>query len=125
MKEFMVSLDVETSPLSARQFTDCFGVKAKHFKMKKTQGKLLWRMKSTLGAKTALKNHIKSIFKKAPLMNSPGPGKRTQYVPFLSVGVMYDSYTCTVDLPPESIKLMNRHGVGIQVCCYPTDFEGK
>ena len=125
MKEFMVLLDVETPPLSARQFTDYFGVEAKYFKVKKTQGKLMWRVESTLGAKTALKSHIKSIFKKAPLMNSPGPGKRAQYVPFLNVGVMYDSYTRTVDLPAESIKLMTRHGVGIQLCCYPTNFEGK
>jgi len=125
MQEFMVSLDVETPLLSARQFMDCFGVEAKQSKVKKTQRRLLWRMESKLGARTALKNHIKSIFKKTPLMNSPGPGKRSRYTPFLNVGVMYDSYTCTVDLPSESIKLMTRHGVGIQLCCYPTDFEGK
>jgi hypothetical protein len=121
----MVSLDVETARKSARQFTDCFGVEAKHFKVKKTQGKLLWRMESTLGAKAALKSHIKSIFKRIPFMNLPGSVKRSRKAPFLNVGVMYDSYTCTVDLPTESIKLMTRHGVGIQLCCYPTDFEGK
>ena len=125
MKEFMVSLDVETPPLSARQFMDCFGVEAKYFKVKKIRGKLLWRTESKLGFKTALKSHIKSIFRKTPLMNSSGPEKRSRYTPFLNVGVMYDSYTCTVDLPAESIKLMTRHGVGIQLCCYPTDFEGK
>jgi hypothetical protein len=125
MKEFMVSLDVETARLSARQFTDGFGVEAKHFKVKKTQGKLLWRMESTLGVKAALKSHIKSIFKRTPFMNLPGSVKRSREAPFLNVGVMYDSYTCTVDLPAESIKLMTRHGVGIQLCCYPTDFEGK
>ena len=125
MREFMVSLEVETPPLSVRQFTDCLGVEAKHFKVKKTQGKFLWRMESKLRAKAALKSHIRSIFKMNPLMNLPGSVKRSRYVPFLNVGVMYDSYTCTVDLPAESIKLMTRHGVGIQLCCYPTDFEGK
>jgi hypothetical protein len=71
MKEFMVSLDVETPPLSARQFMDCFGVEAKHFKVKKTQRNLLWRMESKLSSKAALKSHIKSIFKETPLMNLP------------------------------------------------------
>jgi hypothetical protein len=125
MQEFMVSLDLETPPLSARQFFDCFGVEAKHFKVKKTHGKLLWRMESKLGAKAALKSHVKSIFKRTLLMNLPGSVKRSRYAPLLNVGVMYDSYTCTLDLPAESIKLMIRHGVGIQLCCYPTDFEGK
>ena len=125
MQEFMVSLDVETPPLSATQFMDCFGVEAKHFKVKKTQGKFLWRMESKLRAKAALKSHIKSIFKRTPLRNLPGPVERPRYAPFLNVGVMYDSYTCTVALPSDLIKLMTRHGVGIQLCCYPTDFEGK
>ncbi len=125
MQEFMVSLEVETPPLSATQFTDYFGVEAKHFKVKKIQGKLLWRMESKLGAKAALKSHITSIFKRAPLMNLSGSVKRSRYAPFLNVGVMYDSYTCAIDLPADSMKLMTRYGVGIQLCCYPTDFEGK
>ena len=104
---------------------DCFGVEAKHFKVKKTQRNLLWRMESKVGSKAALKSHIKWIFKETPLMNLPRSVKRSRYAPFLNVAVMYDSYTCTVDLLAESIKLMNRHGVGIQLCCYPIDFEGK
>ncbi len=128
----MVLRDVETTPLSAPQFSvpqfmDCFAVETKHFKVKKIQGKLLWRwgMESKLRTRAALSHHIKTIFKKTSLTNSSGPRERSRYAPLLNVGVMCDSYTCTIDLPAESIGLMTQRGVGIQLCCYPTDFGRK
>lgn len=123
MKEFIVLLDIETPSMSARQFREKFGVEPDHFRMRKIGKRLLWRTESKLAAKSALKNHIKSVLERSPINVQPTKQRnRCRCKSYFNVGMMVDAYTCMVDLPIESIKLLGRHGVGIAVSCYPTDF---
>lgn len=124
MKEYLVMLDVETPPMDYQQFQRAFGVKPNLFTAKKVRNGILWRAESTIGARVPLVRHIQSMLKAIPMRSSKHPTRLTRQA-FFNVGVMYDSYTCTVDLPYKCLDLMSRHGVGIQVSCYPTEFGKK
>ena len=117
-------LDVETPTMDYQQFQRAFGVKANLFTAKKVRNGILWRAESTIGAKVSLVRHIQSMLKAIPMRSSRN-SIRSARQPYFNVGVMYDSYTCTVDLPHKCLDLMSQHGVGIQVSCYPTEFGKK
>ena len=110
-------LDVETPTMDYQQFQRAFGVKANLFTAKKVRNGILWRAESTIGAKVSLVRHIQSMLKAIPMRSSRNSIR--------SARLMYDSYTCTVDLPHKCLDLMSQHGVGIQVSCYPTEFGKK
>lgn len=125
MKKYMVMLDIETKSADPDRFQEVYGVKANLFKTRKIRRGYLWRSESRLDAKAPLSEHIKSVLKRIPLQQQAKRGQSLRGRPYFNVGLMYDSYTCTVDLPTGCLDLMSQHGVGIQVSCYPTEFKMK
>jgi hypothetical protein len=125
MKEYLVSLDILTPLISPRQFTNRFGVAASLFQTRKLKKDILWSLESHLGGKATLADHVKAIFKKIPVIVLEG--KRFPTSAYINVGVLYDTYTCSVGVPADCVSLLEKHGLGMEFSCYPTDFtnEGK
>jgi hypothetical protein len=126
MREYIVLLDIETPPMSAENFSQTFGVPASKFEKKELQKGMLWRAESPLGKRATLLEHIISLFRKYPVRdrNHQKRNKATHKA-YLNIGVLYDTYTCTVEVPSQCISVLKQHGVGMQFCCYPTEFTQK
>src|SRR5213594_988736 len=126
MREYIVLLDIETPPMSAEKFSQTFGVQASKFEMKELRNGMLWRAESPLGKKATLLEHVISLLRKYPIRdrNHQKTNKATHKA-YLNVGVLYDTYTCTVEVPFQCINVLKHHGVGMHLCCYPTLFTRR
>lgn len=42
---------------------------------------------------------------------------------YLNVGVMYNTYTCSLRIPARYLEWLTSRGVDLRISCYPTDFK--
>jgi hypothetical protein len=121
MKEFIVSLDIVTQKMSAKEFSNTFSVNPSVFIQKEFEDYMLWRAESKLGKSATLEEHISTILELIPMSFLPYKNKFQVFKGvYINVGVFYDTITCTVEIPYKCVEMLEKLGVGMQISCYPS-----
>lgn len=83
-----------------------------------------WRLDSEAGDEATVEEHCRSLRTKLPPGHPPlhaEPGGDLEV--WLSIGVLYDTYTVSVVLPAALVALACDLGATVEVSCYPTSFD--
>src|SRR5438552_295830 len=119
----MVSLDILTKAATHEEFSMCFGIDASKFECKSYNDTLIWRIKSNLPDDVSLMDHLSDIFRVAPIHVKKNSGcAEILQAAYINIGVLYNTVTCSVQVSHECILMLNKHGVGLEIVCYPAEF---
>jgi hypothetical protein len=118
MKRFGVSLDVITSEEKMPDFFASPGIDSANLSSRRLRDGTLWRLES-LDDEASLQEQVESIFALVPPANVKGNGVRA----YLSIAVYYDTATCSMQIPPAFISMLQGSGISIEITCYPTSEE--
>jgi len=133
MKQYIVTLNARSRSLPLAEISRQMGVEpspGSHAKGDADErGRVcyiasFWRLDSDAGDAATVEDHCRSLRSRLPRGRPPrtaGSGGDLEVC--LSVGVMYDTFTASVPLPPALVELAHDLGAGIEVSCYPTRFD--
>lgn len=123
MKQFSVSLDVVTPGEVMPTFFEGLGIDSANFSSRRLREGMLWRLESDLSEDedASIQEQVDSIFALVAPDKIRGNGIRA----YISIAVYYDTATCSVEIPPTCISMLQGSGIAIEVTCYPISEEEK
>ena len=81
---------------------------------------VLWRLDSGLPQTSSLRQQFKALYHQIPFHKLDGiKGVRS----YLDIGMFFDTPMCSLQLPPDSLALLDNSGLTIEVTCYPCKEE--
>jgi hypothetical protein len=141
MKRFMVTLNVVSSCLRLIDLTTILakdsspGARDKDDPIKVAKvSRSVWKLASPLPEQQPLEDHIRWIFSVLPptdLMRRLDGASRSANRDLgielvISVGVLFDTATCSIQLSSKLFALFAGSGIGLEITCYPClGGEGK
>jgi hypothetical protein len=121
VKRFAVQLDLRTPGKSIPGFMKAYGSVFRRLPRRKGKREVVWRLDSGLNDRTSIEKQVTALQRRFPfhvLANT-----RTEVKSCLGIGVFYDTFTCSVQLPLRVMDLAREAGMHIEVTCYPTQGE--
>ncbi len=125
MKQFIVSLNLVTSnSIKKKQIVNIFerdNYNLTDRELRSGKGRL-WRIESTLDDSEPLFNHLDSIVSAISLKELLNCKSFVENI-YFDIGVLSDTYTCTVDFPFKAIKCIADFypGIELSVTYYPSE----
>jgi hypothetical protein len=117
VKQFAVLLDVVTSPNVGIDFLGASASRFNRLPHRKGGKDVVWRLDSGLSENASVEKQIKALQRRVPFHKlGARKGART----FLSIGVFYDTLTCSVQLLPSVLRLLDNTDIAVEITCYPT-----
>lgn len=116
MKKYDVSLVILADKSVGEAFFKKLGVRASNLSRRETAKGMLWRIAPPAAKSASLLEQIRALAKAVPFDGLDDRRLRA----YLSVGVFFDTATCSVELPPEALKLLQGTGITVEITCYPT-----
>lgn len=123
MREYIVSIDIITAlTASSYRISQLLGVSKSMLNYKIVNNEIIWKLPSELDNNTELIDHIEHILSFVYFDLNSKVDFRSIY---LNIGVLYDTFTCTVELTSEYLSLIKSKipEIGIEITCYPYIFE--
>lgn len=116
MKSFAVLLDLVTQPNVGIDFLGQAAALFTRLPSRKGTNEVVWRLESGLPDGESLERQVAALQKKIPLQKLENrKGMRA----YLSIGVFYDTFTCSVQLSSSVIKVANDANIAVEITCYP------
>jgi hypothetical protein len=138
MKEFMVSLDITTPSLTLAELSSRLGrpcssgshnagdPRPSPEPTERVWSETVWRLNSGACKADPLEKHLESLSVQLPPRILLQPGVLVEdCVVWISVGVLYDSYTVGISIGRAALDMINSYGAILDIACYPTDFAGE
>lgn len=131
MKQFIVSFEMATTKSSLDELSSKIGMQyasGSYDKGEKRDGKTakqtVWKLFSRLHESAALEEHCQDIFKLLSNINvSKIEELQKDCDSYLNIGVLYDSYTCSIRIPNSILEQVNNYRLSININYYPTNFQ--
>ncbi len=127
MQRYVVLMDIVfDSAGSKTKMAGMLGVKPSCLSIRKVNEGVLCRIESDCGDNRPIIDHVKSILDKFSSKRPVQSNEATKRVSF-SIGVMHDTYACSVVIPDQCLKMINDRfsNVDIELACYPTEFSSE
>lgn len=133
MKSYLADLDLVSSTLSITEVSALVGHApgpASHdLGEHRTKGRrwdqTIWRLSSTAGDHASLEEHLSELRDHAEELGLLGRDDLPDDLQrVLSIAVMHDTFTCTVQLPAPLLRPFLAAGFDLEISAYPTD-EGS
>lgn len=135
MVEYSVSLDIKTKQISLAELERIIGIKSddeysSDKDEQESEGVTYWRFFSDLSEKAALDEHVSRIIFFISSSDALTLEKRIHTLPndceyYLSIGIFFneESEGNLAEIPTNVLKMINRYGLSLEMCLYPTNFE--
>lgn len=119
MKEFMVSVDILTQPMSTEKFLELCAVEASSIIVRDLDEYQLWCIDSGLENFRPLPEQIRAVLRRIPIsFTSPDCLGSSLLGVYLNIGVIHDKASSTVEIPYDCVNLAAQQGVAIHVTYY-------
>jgi hypothetical protein len=130
MKQYMVSFDVNSAQATLQELATVLGEPDPVSKDKGTErisGKVWerarWIMESKAGKSASLEEHLEALLVRIPLEKLNDGSLPDNCGLLMSIGVLYDTYTGSLRVPPEVLERLGEYSIALEVAWYPTDFS--
>jgi hypothetical protein len=120
MKKFDISLVLMTKRGVKLDFLKSQGLDIRQLNNKVGGNEVLWRLDSGLPQNSSLKQQFKALYRLIPFQKLDGIKDIHAY---LDIGMFFDTPMCSLQLPPDSLALLDNSGLTIEVTCYPCKEE--
>ncbi len=123
MKEYLVSLDIITSSsVTDSQLAELLGLSRSLLAQRETKRGRLWRLISDVDQKVPFEKHIETLLTMIPTNLVIGSDSVISRI-YLSIGILYDSATCSIRLTKEQLHFLVSKcpDLDIEITCYPCE----
>ncbi len=120
MHEYMVSLDLITaSNVTSVQVATVVGVSEAKLNGRKTRQGMQWSLESGVSERGMLSEHLEAL---ASMLSMSITSEIIEKI-YLVIGVLYETFTCTVNFPHEPLALIASKcpGLQVEIACYPSE----
>ena len=128
MKHFMVSLEISTKDYSLQELTRLLGLDGDdisysigdiRFKGEASEY-TVWKLESRIPEKAGIVEHLNDIQSIALEKGVFDPGRiPANCSASLDIGILYDTITCSIEIPPNYWKWMAENNISLEIICYP------
>ena len=101
-------------------FFKSLGLDTRQLSNRSCGNEVLWRLDSGLSQTSSIKQQFKALYRQIPFHKLDGIKDVRAY---LDIGVFFDTAMCSLQLPPDSLALLDNSGLTIEVTCYPCEEE--